>query len=172
MKQVTCMLALCFCMFALFFSACSNPTQNHITSSDIPVIPEETMSNEQKFRYNILTTKSELSELEKKEIEEQSQLLQDMEIAEITAEIADKLAEYFVRCQRLEKADDSASIVTARHEIFQPESPNDHFTTEYWILTSSTGTEYWLMGYTHQSFRADAIFRDTPDGEVLYGIIR
>lgn len=133
---------------------------------------EETDTMDGQNRRNKLFEKP-LSEIETEEVSRQSNILQDIEIEEQFSDmpIAD-LSEYFVRCQRFENTETMSSIRSARYELLAKETESATIEGAYWILTSENGTEYWLLGFTDHPFEALAVFRNGPEGEMLYGQIR
>lgn len=175
MKKTLVIMTMCCAVSLLFLSACSRADQNLPQSTKSIEATKETSQNDVIVMQQNILVQYPLADSEEKNIEQQSQFLQDAGIEDMTKETADELAEYFVRCQRLELTDSPASIQNARHEIRQQtdaereaQIPN----WEYWILTLSDGTEYWLMGFTNESFKVSFVFRDAPDGEILFGYKR
>ena len=167
MKKRSIILIICF-VLSLLLSACSHSAQSQTQSSGDPEdTAEETSSGAILLQKNLLV-RYPLADSEREEIARQSQFLQDAGIEDMTEETADVLAEYFVRCHRLEIPKPSSDVVGARHEIL-PADEGDLFSMEEWILTLSDGTEYWLWGTTVEAFAVRFIFRDGPDGEILYG---
>ena len=162
-------LAICITCIMLI-SACSKPgskTNEHPCYSDV--------SSEEEDKNIKQTTKNEiieepLSESEKLEVSKQSLFLQNAEIEKMNEKTADSLAEYFIRCQRLEISDATARIITARYDA-EPRKPwTTNRTWEYWVLSTDAGTDYWLVGFTsHNAFNVYFIYRGTLDGELLYG---
>lgn len=112
-----------------------------------------------------------LSDSETEEIAIQSQFLQDAGIEGMTKSTADELAEYFVRCHRVDPAESDATIVDGRYEKLPTEDRGIH--PGYWILTSSNGTDYWFYGLTQDAydnpFFVIFVYRDKADGKILYG---
>ena len=118
--------------------------------------------------HNLETVELPLTDAEANEIQIQSGILQALEIPELQPQTADLLAEYYVRCQRLEQAEEPVSILTARYE--NTSGPFSENGWEYWIVTSSSGVEYWFSGFTNQqTFSILFIHRDGKDGAYLYG---
>lgn len=170
MKKTITVLAVCGILVVLFLSACSSPEQSQSPSSNnLETTEEGPAKNRNIMQYNEIV-RWPLAGSEPEEIREQSRLLQDAEIEGMTAETADLLAEYFIRCQRIDIEEPKSSIVNARHEMVEYQHKSGYRSDwEYWILTASSGTEYWLMGFTDDSFYVSFIFRDSPEGEILYG---
>ena len=164
-------LAICISCI-LLLAACSKPGSTETESSRKYDASAEEAEIHQKQLQNNEVIEEPLSEAEKLERSKQSQILQNGEFGDISEKTADTLADYFVRCQRLENPEGAACIRAARHEE-EPRKPwTTHGTWEYWILTADTGTEYWLAGFTNSAsdaFDVYFIYRDTLDGELLYG---
>ncbi len=171
MKRISSVLAVCCTLLLLHFSACSNQGQGQPQSSNNLETTQGEAANDNNIVQNNYVTQAELSDSEKEDIVRQSKCLQDAGIEGMTAKTADELAEYFIRCQRLDQTERPTTILKARHEICRTDSKYPpHW--EYWVLTSSNGTEYWLEGFTHESFDVIFVCRDGPDGEILYGYYR
>ncbi len=171
MKKTITVLAVCGILVVLFLSACSSPEQSQSPSSNnLETTEEGPAKNRNIMQYNEIV-RWPLAGSEPEEIREQSRLLQDAEIEGMTAETADLLAEYFIRCQRIDIEEPKSSIVNARHETGSSQYNGLYkLKWDYWILTASNGTEYWFSGTTvDSSFYVHFIFRDSPEGEILYG---
>ena len=111
------------------------------------------------------TTAADLTEEERAEIQVESQFLQESYGETISGKTADTLAEYFVRCLRIETEDSPKKILQARYEA------SEQNRWEYWILTSSAGIEYWLEGYTiKNAFDVYFVYRGSREGECIYGV--
>ncbi|MBR6861314.1 MAG: hypothetical protein IKM73_08345 [Acidaminococcaceae bacterium] len=125
------------------------------------------------MQYNFIVQEP-LAGSEPEDVARQSRFLQDAGIEGMTAETADTLADYFVRCQRLFLNEPSSNIADARHETGSSQYNGLYkLKWDYWILTASNGTEYWFSGTTvDSSFYVHFIFRDSPEGEILYGYYR
>ena len=176
MKRKYIILIACCTISLLFFSLCSNQGQSRPRSSSDWVTAEKETADRNNIMQNNTITRSALSDSEIEEITKQSRFLQDAEIEGMTAKTADELAEYFVRCQRLEGAEQQANILNARREKIK-DKWSDYIgayrtTWQDWVLTSSNGTEYWLWGSTDVSFHVSFVHRDGPNGEILYGYYR
>lgn len=114
-----------------------------------------------------------LSEIETDEVSRQSNILRDIEIEEKLSDMPiAELSEYYVRCQRFENSETISSIRSARYELLSQEAESATIEWVYWILTSETGTEYWLLGFSDYPFEALAVFRNGLEGEKIYGHIR
>ena len=172
MKRRSIILAICCMLSLLILSACSHSAQSQTQSpGDLEATAEETSSGGILLQKNLIV-RYPLADSEIEEIARQSQFLQDAGIEDMTEETADVLAEYFVRCHRLDIPKPSSDIVDARHEIVPTGQESLMPNLEYWILTLSDGTEYWLSGFSVKSFSVNFVHRDGPDGELLYGFYR
>ena len=119
----------------------------------------------------MMLVRAPLSDSETEEIAIQSQFLQDAGIEGMAKSTADELAEYFVRCHRVDPAESEATIAGGRYEKLPTKERGVHW--GFWILTSSNGTDYWFYGFSEDTFdnRFYVIFvsRDRPYGGTLYG---
>ena len=171
MKRKTCIFILCCMVMLLLLSACSNPEQPQAQSTNNP---ETTAywNNYSLFERTILVDDTP-TESEEAEIARQSQFLQDAGIEEMNEKTANVLAGYFVRCHRIDPAEEKTSIVNARYEKYKKVIYTDYRVPwGHWILTSSNGTEYWLWGFSDYSFQVIFVHRDSVEGEILYGYYR
>ena len=91
----------------------------------------------------------------------------------LTKSTADELAEYFVRCHRVDPAESEATIAGGRYEKLPTKERGVHW--GFWILTSSNGTDYWFYGLTRDTFdnpfHVLFVDRDRPYGGTLYACI-
>ena len=170
MKKMIIALAGCCILSLLFLAACSSPEQSQTQGSDNSETIEEDPSYGRIIMQNNAIVGAPLTGSEPEEIRAQSRFLQEGGFEGMTAEAADVLADLFVRCQRLDPREPKSNIVNARYEVSWITFENgDRSKHEHWILTASSGTEYWFRVYTDNSFSVRFIHRDSPDGEILYG---
>ena len=170
MKKMIIALAGCCILSLLFLAACSSPEQSQTQGSDNSETIEEDPSYGRIIMQNNAIVGAPLTGSEPEEIRAQSRFLQEGGFEGMTAEAADVLADLFIRCQRLDEQISKSNIVNARYEVYWNTYENgDMSKYEYWILTASSGTEYWFRVYTDVNFVVRFIYRDSPEGEILYG---
>lgn len=170
MKRIMHALAVCCILSLLFLAACSSPEQSQTQGSDTLETTEEGPSYGRIIMQNNAIIGYPLTGSEPEEIREQSRFLQKGGFEGMTEEAADVLADLFIRCQRLDEQISKSNIVNARYEVYWNTYENgDMSKYEYWILTASSGTEYWFRVYTDVNFVVRFIYRDSPEGEILYG---
>lgn len=167
-------LAIFIASLSLLLIACSKPSSSTgevktNESTQYNNANSEEANEALKQSHNNIIIEEPLSEAEMLEVNRQSQILQKANIEDMDEKTADTLANYFVRCERLENTGSKANILSAKHDI-EPRKPwTTNGTWEYWVITSDTGTEYWLAGFNNGSFVVNFIYRDSLDGDLLYG---
>ena len=172
MKRTTCIFILCCMVMLLHLSACSNPEQPQAQSTNN--LETTAYWNNYNLLERTILVNDTPTDSEEAEIARQSQFLQDTGIEEMNEKTANELAEYFVRCHRIDPTEEKTNIVNARYE---KDKRSTYYTESrrpsgYWILTSSNGTEYWLWGFSDYSFHVIFVIRDSPEGEILYGFYK
>ena len=129
----------------------------------IPVFDEKDQKKLEKERDNNDMVTYPLSDTERTKLQHLQQEIAGLD-PNIDAKTAALLAEYFCRCQRLEPGELDVGINSIRYER---DSETDW---EYWILTSSSGAEYWFSGFTvNGRFELEFIDKDSLEGELLFG---
>ena len=114
MKRKCVILIMCCMVMLLHLSACSNPEQPQAQSTN-NLETTAYWNNYNLIERTILINETP-TDSEEAEIARQSQFLQDAGIEEMNEKTAKELAEYFVRCHRIDPTEEKTNIVNARYE--------------------------------------------------------